>query len=819
MLSRYNLLSPAVSPSSLEPAALPPERAVRPFPFETAFSLRNLIAYWERTAHEPDSPWKPLADVVCQRLEEVPGLRSKDLDRELLEENADLVDLMMSVVFPRARWHEDIAAIMPVYQPEVVYATPTCLQLGLFAPETVYRRMSLDLHGFEFGRTMMAYYLILESCYGVSVPYDFPLILTLADSRTGLEQYFKLDIDTRFGWVEHDCPELTDADCARLLNQPTNRSLWEEMLPPDRFVLHGFGAVTAVNVTDTQTISALKNDLLEREGLTSGAGIDRLDGHLRSLLGCPDLRLGLLCLENGTLDEDSADPSTRRIRPVGRSLLLSGTDLPFCPNRGESVYAEALEATAPIVLSSLAERAPQTGYETHLLDDGIASLIVAPLRVGDRTVGLLELGSPHIGALNGFNAMRLKEVTGLFATALRRSLDEREDHIQAVIKRQCTAVHPVVEWRFREAALRFLEAPPEPGARQRMEPIIFNEVYPLHGLTDIRSSSTHRTEAIASDLTEQLSLAFAIVVEASARRPLPGLDELGYRIQRYVGELEQGLSAEHEVGVIEFLKRDVETLFDHLERYGDEVRRRVAAYREALDPNLGMLYRARRDYEKSVAEINEAVSCHLDRQEHHAQDLVPHYFEKYKTDGIEHNIYVGASLLADGDAFDPFALRNLRLWQLMTMCGSEWALDRIADTLPMPLQTAHLVLVQDTPLAIRFRYDEKHFDVDGAYNTRYEIIKKRIDKATILGTGERLTQPGYLAIIYSQNRSAEEYRTYLDYLRAAGYFGTPVQEFALEPMPGVHGLRALRVPIAERPPGMELDVTPERTREAALSVA
>src|SRR5690606_32293440 len=156
-------------------------------------------------------------------------------------------------------------------------------------------------------------------------------------------------------------------------------------------------------------------------------------------------------------------------------------------------------------------------------------------------VGLLELSAPASGALNAFNTMRLHEVTGLFATALRRSLDEREDHIQAVIKAQCTAVHPVVEWRFREAALRFLDAPDAPDGQRRMEPIVFPEVFPLYGLTAIRDSSTHRAEAIAADLAEQLSLAFAVIVEATAHRSLPGLDELGYRLQRLIGDLERGL--------------------------------------------------------------------------------------------------------------------------------------------------------------------------------------------------------------------------------------------------------------------------------------
>jgi hypothetical protein len=40
----------------------------------------------------------------------------------------------------------------------------------------------------------------------------------------------------------------------------------------------------------------------------------------------------------------------------------------------------------------------------------------------------------------------------------------------------------------------------------------------------------------------------------------------------------------------------------------------------------------------------------------------------------------------------------------------------------MDLQVAHLILSQSTPLAIRFRTDEKRFDVDGAYNARYEIV-------------------------------------------------------------------------------------------------
>jgi hypothetical protein len=120
---------------------------------------------------------------------------------------------------------------------------------------------------------------------------------------------------------------------------------------------------------------------------------------------------------------------------------------------------------------------------------------------------------------------------------------------------------------------------------------------------------------------------------------------------------------------------------------------------------------------------------------------------------------------------------------------------QLRDTLPLPLETTHLILLQHTPLSIRFRFDEKRFDVDGAYDIRYAIVKKRIDKALINNTTERLTQPGKIAIVYSQPSEAQEYRRYLDYLRSLGYLQPGIEDVELEELQGVHGLRALRVAV------------------------
>ena len=106
-----------------------------------------------------------------------------------------------------------------------------------------------------------------------------------------------------------------------------------------------------------------------------------------------------------------------------------------------------------------------------------------------------------------------------------------------------------------------------------------------------------------------------------------------------------------------------------------------------------------------------------------------------------------------------------------------------------------LLLVFGNNLSIRFRVDEKKFDVDGAYNARYEIVKKRIDKAHIKGTNERITQKGKLVIVYSQRKDEMEYLRYIKFLQSKNYLEDNIEIVPLEDLQGVVGLKAIRVDI------------------------
>jgi hypothetical protein len=272
------------------------------------------------------------------------------------------------------------------------------------------------------------------------------------------------------------------------------------------------------------------------------------------------------------------------------------------------------------------------------------------------------------------------------------------------------------------------------------------------------------------------------------------LRELAGRIRGLIQRIQEGPGTGDELSVARFLREEVEPVFSHLRGSGPDVERAIDAYESAVDPHVGTVYGLRRGFEESVSTLNDRLTAYLDQEEAEAQAVSPHYFERHRTDGVDYLIYMGASLLEDG-AFSDFYLKNMRLWQIKVACGMAWHTEQLKTSVKTPLDTAHLILVQHAPLAIRFRFDEKRFDVDGAYDIRQEIIKSRIDKAVIKGGEERLTQPGRIAIVYSHPEEAVEMRRHIDFLRSEGYLTGELEDLELEDLPGVQGLRALRAGI------------------------
>jgi hypothetical protein len=89
----------------------------------------------------------------------------------------------------------------------------------------------------------------------------------------------------------------------------------------------------------------------------------------------------------------------------------------------------------------------------------------------------------------------------------------------------------------------------------------------------------------------------------------------------------------------------------------------------------------------------------------------------------------------------------------------------------------------------------------------------------VKGKKGRLTQPGRIAIVYSQPKEASEYRRYIDYLQSAGHLMPDVEDLELEDLQGIQGLRALRVTVNTEGSPDDMPVGAEKIQEVMQSLA
>lgn len=757
--------------------------------FRTVLSIDPLLDFWREKVAPLCPNMAEMFKIFEKRVQETPELQGDIAHPDLAARHTDILAPLMSVAFPQSTWETEISAAFIPFQHQVIYSTPAYRELLFEDTGKIAGRLKDENNPLDFHRLVRAYALILKRIYGIDQGLNRPMIRIVTDPETDLERYFQINPDFQFvqvGTVGNP-RELSDRDREQVIEHITNPEVLKSLLPPNNFMFRGFTVVRAVDVTESEITSALERDLIDQESIFSTDGFGRLQSRLRTLFGQPDLKAGLAAIQGErVLLLNDGHMST------ANCLFTNSSHIPLSDLK-HSVWLQAVDHKEILHIPDLSKEPNLCPAEQDAVAHGVRAMLIAPLFFGGEAIGTFWVKSKRPNGLRAVDIEKMRHIAPLFSMALKRGLEDLNNEVQAVIKEKCTAVHPSVEWRFREAAVDHMERLRQ-GQSSEMEPIIFKGVVPLFGQSDIRGSSEARVQSIQSDLTEQLNLAGAVMRQAAEIKSWPLIDEFIHRIDRRIDTLDAGLSTEEESAVAAFLQQEVEPSFSELRGVGPGVSHAIDSYNQALDPSLGVVYRKRKAYEESVSSLNERLSGYLDRQQADAQQIFPHYFEKHQTDGIDYVIYMGASMHPEGKS-SPFYLKNLSLWQFEVACGLAWHTQQIQPELKVPLDTCHLILVNHTPLSIRFRYDEKRFDVDGAYDVRHEIIKSRLDKAMVKGSQERLTQPGRIAVVYAHPREGRDIQRHIDYLQSRGRLLDDLESIDLEDLPGVRGLKALRVGI------------------------
>jgi len=763
---------------------------LKPFadsPFQIRISFHVLIQRLEEQAALKNGMRSAMAQEILDEIEPYPELREGITDTEILIQHTDIIKRLTADIFPAVLTLNEIKAISVPFQ-DVLFNPTKRLQNIIAAAGSAFDIYIRDFTEHQIYVSTCC--IIMNEFYGTDFNFSRPWFYDIPDAK-GVMKHYRILYNADFMDLMPTpaAPVLTAEDIELLRDNYDDLNLWKKYFPKDSWILKGFAILTMFDATVENAVSALKGTLL---GASYGNNLkDKILDVFRSIYKLPDLDIGFTAFND---IENTFSIATFNLDL--KSYLLPGHMEDECLDNfcGRSL-GKVVEEKTYFAVSDVAkflQNDPGNLMAQRFLDQGVQSLILAPVVKNGHLLGIIELVSTKVGELNSINANQLENVLPYITDTIDRQYSYMQNQIQAIIQNEYTTIHPSVYWKFRKEAQKFIKYR---GLKQDyvLKEITFHDVYPLYGQIDIKGSSETRNKSVQLDLQQQLTALIPIIEQLHLNNKDSDAEQHVRNLQEYVMDVQSSLRADTEQQIQNYLELNIHPLLKELDGLPAKTKAAIEKY-FAQAGKEGDFHQNRRKYETTVAMINEKMALLLDRAQVQAQEVFPHYYERFKTDGIEHNLYIGSSI-SPAKNFDISYLHNLRLWQLQVLCEMELEHHYLKPYLPYPLDVTSLILAFSLPMSIRFRMDEKRFDVDGTYNARFEIVKKRIDKAVIKNTTERLTAIGKLTIVYSNHEEEVEYKNYIRFLQSQKMLEDEVEMLEVEDLQGVSGLKALRVRI------------------------
>jgi hypothetical protein len=729
------------------------------------------------------------AKAILKEIAPYPELRDGITDVAQIENNTEVISHLLAELFPQTLTLNEIKAVGIPYVSLIFNHSERFRNILQDAgPGFDINIRDFDEHQFYVASCCM----ILNRFYGTQLDFSKPLFYDIP-SADGILRHYRILYNGDFIEVipTVNAPILTQSDIDNLLDNYDDLALWKRTFPSGAWILKGFALMTLFDVTVENAVSILKSNLLGTASPTPDLQ-QSLVSIFRSIFRISDMRIGFT-----SFDQEEGRFSNKPFGQRVNSYLLSNSHDEDCKTlMCQGSYDKIIKEHDYLAVADVDEfiaKNPGSELGLRFKAQNVRSFVIAPVVKNDVLLGVIELVSPRIKELNTITAHKLEVVMPYITDAIDRKVTDQQNKVRAIIQNNYTTLHPSVDWKFKREAQNYIQNSYS-GLAYSLKEIVFKDVYPLYGQVDIKDSSVTRNQSVKNDLLNQLHRLILILDQLQPYIPTEPVKQHLIDLEGFIDELTIHIKADTEQSIQHYLEVNVYPLLKDAGNYSKKLAADINHYFEQVDALNGEFHSNRRNYEKTLSLINEKLVTILDDRQEEIQKYFPHYFERFKTDGVEHNLYIGASI-APKELFDHHDLRRLRLWQLMVTAEMEIEQFHLKDALPYKLGVTSLILVFSTPIAIRFRMDEKHFDIDGAYNVRYEVIKKRIDKARVYGSKERITQQGKITIIYSKEEEEAEYTQYINILQHRGILDSQIEHFDVEDLQGVSGLKALRVGI------------------------
>src|SRR5690606_18166195 len=221
-----------------------------------------------------------------------------------------------------------------------------------------------------------------------------------------------------------------------------------------------------------------------------------------------------------------------------------------------------------------------------------------------------------------------------------------------------------------------------------------------YGETDIKGSTAFRNKATIADLKKQLKEILTLLENAKT-------DDQSLLFDQRITEVkywQEQLKKHRFVAQTQIHHYITTTIHPLLEQFRNQpvFKKKIEKYFNLLDKKTLRFCVQRKKYDNAIQTINKNITDIIDTEQVAIQEVYPHYFERFRTDGVEHSLFIGNSI-TPRQVFDSIYLYNLRLWQIQVMCKIIMSHHKLQSELKFDLQLTSLILAYSEVISIRFR--------------------------------------------------------------------------------------------------------------------
>ncbi len=358
-------------------------------PFDIKLSLERVFEFWENKAANGSASEQIHARSILESVAHVPELRLPISDISLIEKYHEEIKALLSAMFPDILSNNEVKAASLPFFPVLFNMTKRLKGIiNNAGPD-----FKMAMRGFEESELyILACSFLIAVGYKVPVNFKRPLYFDIPDQNTGVLRHYRAFINGDFSKItpkENHIP-LSPDDIKLLLDNSSDVELWKKMIPPGTYEYEGIALITLFDQTEDESLSELKQLLLENNALQNEKSLNKLQEQLAIYLGTDKIELGF-----ESFDETSS--TIKALHGAARSSKLLGNHLEssvgecFCDYSFEAL----LNRKDFFAISNVKElKDAPSEFIKRMYEKGVGSFIVAPLKYNDKIIAFIELLLP-----------------------------------------------------------------------------------------------------------------------------------------------------------------------------------------------------------------------------------------------------------------------------------------------------------------------------------------------------------------------------------------------------------------------------------------